>query len=217
MNKKKVCCIIPALNEEKTIGRVISEVKKYVKNVIVIDDNSDDKTGEISKSKGARVIRHKNKEGYANSIGDGLRVALNAGFEIIVTIDADGQHEAKDVPPLIGDIEKGAGIAIGQRPYKARFAEYLFSLYSEKKIGISDPLCGLRAYSSNTLERISYVEKIYSVGTQVLFEAGKKGIIIEQEKISLNKRKDKPRFGNIIVANIKILYGMINMILKYGF
>jgi len=114
-------------------------------------------------------------------------------------------------------IAKGADIATGTRPYRARLAEYVFSWYSKRKLGIPDPLCGLRAYRADIFRKCRSIERRYSVGTQILFEAKRHGFSIMHGSISLNTRKDSPRFGNRVFANLKIFFGLLNMALRYGF
>jgi len=108
---KSVCVIIPAFNEEDSVGRVVSMTKELYPSfpVLVIDDGSQDKTGEIAKLQGAKVIRHPYNKGLGAAIKTGIR---NADTDIIIIIDADGQHDPKyvaDMLPLLSEYDMVVG------------------------------------------------------------------------------------------------------------
>jgi len=208
--KNKIIAVIPALNEEATIGNVLKNVKKYVDGIIVVDDGSSDNTYNISK-KYAVVLRHKKNQGYDKSLNDGFKLAKRKNAKIIITMDADGQHLASDIPKFIKSIiGKKADIAVGKRPYKSRFMEHVFGNYG-KKIGISDPLCGMKAYDSEIYKKIGFFDNIGSIGTQSLFLASKKGYKLKEIPIKLRKRKDTPRFGRKIKANLKLFFAYLRL------
>jgi dolichol-phosphate hexosyltransferase len=103
MFNNKVSVIIPTKNEEGSIGEIISKVKKYTDDIIVIDGHSSDKTREIAGAMGAKVFLD-NKKGK----GDAIRVAISkAEREILVFIDADGSHDPDDIPKLVEPILDG--------------------------------------------------------------------------------------------------------------
>ncbi len=212
-NKKKdnkIIAVIPALNEEKTIESVLKKTKKYVDEIIVVDDCSKDKTAKIAE-KYAYVIKHNKNEGYDKSIDDGFKLAKKRKAEIIITLDADGQHFPEDIPRLIKHIKnKNADIVAGKRPYNARLMEQIFANFG-KKLGIEDPLCGMKAYSIKVYDDIGFFDKISSIGTQLLFTALKRGYKIKNIKIKLNKRKDVPRFGRKLKANFKLLRALLRL------
>src|SRR4030042_2438817 len=112
----KLIAIIPAYNEEKPIGEVVQGVKKYTENIIVIDDGSEDKTSEIAQKRGAKVYRHFINRGLGGALGTGIKTALISGADIIVTLDADGQHDTAEIPRIIKPIIDGkADVVIGSR------------------------------------------------------------------------------------------------------
>jgi glycosyltransferase involved in cell wall biosynthesis len=115
--KSKVVAIIPAYNEEKRIINVIKKTKKYVDKVIVVDDGSKDKTAEIAKKAGAEVIKYeKNRgKGYATKLG--LNEIISLKPEIIVLLDADGQHDPEYIPYFIDAIKNGADYVYGKRNF----------------------------------------------------------------------------------------------------
>ena len=113
--------LIPAYNEENTIGDVIDLIPKDFPKIkkttiIVVDDGSTDKTSQIAKSKNAFIIKHSSNQGVGKSFQDGLAKAIALQSDILVTIDADGQFNPKEIPKLIQPIiNKSADFVIGSR------------------------------------------------------------------------------------------------------
>jgi glycosyltransferase involved in cell wall biosynthesis len=207
---KKVIAVIPALNEENTLGAVLSGLKDKVDEIILVDDCSKDKTGEIAANTGAVILRHDKNMGYDKSIDDGFGLAAKRGAQIILTFDADGQHNPDDVPKIIKPIVDGtADIVVGRRPYKARITEHLFAFIAKRRCGIEDPLCGLKAYDIKVYKDIGYFDRLSSIGTELMFRTSRKGYRIVQLDIRLNRRRDAPRFGRILKANWKIFKAII--------
>ena len=211
MAEKKVIAVIPALNEEKTISKVIRGVKKYVDETILVDDASTDKTAIIAQREGAIIFSHKKNQGYDKSIEDGFALAAKKGATIILTFDGDGQHNPEDIPKVIEPISTGkADVVVGKRPNYARIAEHLFAFIAKIKANIDDPLCGLKAYHIKVYKDVGYFDKITSIGTQLMFNAKKRGYRVVQRNITLNERDDIPRFGRRVKANWKIFKAIVN-------
>ncbi|MHA2031826.1 MAG: glycosyltransferase family 2 protein, partial [Candidatus Kariarchaeaceae archaeon] len=114
--KTKIIAVIPAFNEAETIEQVIRRTKPYVDQVIVVDDGSTDGTPELAKIAGAVVITHKLNLGVGRTISDGIKTALEDNADIIVSLDADGQHKPEYIPSLTNPIiAKQSDIVIGSR------------------------------------------------------------------------------------------------------
>ena len=112
----KIFVVIPAHNEEKKIGKVLKDLKKngYM-HVIVVDDGSSDRTMDIAENY-ATVIRHPINQGAGAATVTGFDYAVRHGADIIVTIDADGQHDVSDIKKVIRPIlDKKAELVIGSR------------------------------------------------------------------------------------------------------
>lgn len=108
----KVTVIVPALNEEETIGAVLADVRAYADELVVVDGNSGDRTREIAREMGVRVVTD-NGRGKGAAIRQGLSLASNP---IVVFIDADGSHEPSDIPSMVAPIRDDlADIVIGSR------------------------------------------------------------------------------------------------------
>ena len=213
MAKRKIISIIPALNEEKTIQKIIKGVKKYVDEIILVNDASTDKTAIIAQREGAIVLSHKKNQGYDKSIDDGFALAAKREATVILTFDGDGQHNPEDIPKIIEPILNGkADVVVGRRPRHARIAEYLYAFIAKIKVNIDDPLCGIKAYCIEVYKDVGYFDRISSIGTQLMFNAKKRGYRVVQENIELNERRDITRFGKGIKANWKIFKAIIKTI-----
>ena len=112
----KVVCVIPAYNEEFTISSVVRNAMTICNLVIVVDDGSTDRTVEEATKAKAKVVSHIIRLGVGAALSTGLRAASNHDAEIIVTLDADEQHDPKEIPNVIAPILDGkADLVIGSR------------------------------------------------------------------------------------------------------
>jgi len=151
---------IPALNEEATIAKVLIRANRHVDKVLVVDDGSSDDTGLIAENLGATVIRHKRNLGKGVALRGCLDWARDQGVEVLVTLDADGQHNPDEIPKLIDPILRGeADVSIGSRrltggapAYRrlgARFLDHATRVKSSDSV--VDSQSGFRAYSRRAL------------------------------------------------------------------
>jgi len=115
-NVSAVWVVVPAYNEEQTIGRVVSELRSDGHTVVVVDDGSRDKTAEIARQSGAIVLRHALNLGQGGALQTGIAFCLKANARYICTFDADGQHRAEDVRILWERLVSGQyDIVLGSR------------------------------------------------------------------------------------------------------
>lgn len=213
MRGERVVVVIPALDEERTIGDVVAGVRPFVDEVLVIDDGSTDETSRRARAAGATVYRHPTNQGYDRSIETGFRLAADRDASVVVTFDADGQHLADDLPAVLDPIlYGGADVVVGQRPRRARAAERLFARYMRSRFGIHDPLCGLKAYRIEVYLDVGYFDEHSSIGTRLTVEAITRGYDVDQVSIRLAGRGDQPRFGQRLEANWKILRAMARIL-----
>jgi len=162
MNQKNFEIIIPAYNEEATIGELIHELKSSLGDdvaITVVDDASLDKTAEISEANGARVIRHPYNMGNGATVRTGLR---NATAEISVLMDADGQHRVQDIPVLLEYMDRFE-MAIGARDFsRVSFrnqANRVYNLFASyvTLFPVKDLTSGFRAVKTKTAKRFLYL------------------------------------------------------------
>lgn len=219
-DKLKVIIGLPAFNEEKNIGLIISQLKKKYDDVIVCDDGSVDATSTIASSLGAHVIKHEKNLGYGSAIKTIFNEARKIGGDILVTFDADGQHQISDIDSVLQPIfEDKADIVIG-----SRFLGKTTNLPKYRKIGIktiteltnaitgskiTDSQSGFRAYARRVFDELSPTESGMGVSTEILIKAAKKQLRITEVPITIsyedNKHSQEPisHGTSVIISTIK--------------
>ncbi|MEO6923291.1 MAG: glycosyltransferase family 2 protein, partial [Bryocella sp.] len=171
MDRSRVAIVIPAWNESATIADVVRSARAYGLP-IVVDDGSTDETAALAREAGAEVISHEQNRGYDGALNSGFQRASELECEIIVTADADGQHDPMLITKFVDAIDRGADVVIGIRSRKQRFAEHLFALYTRIRYGIEDPLCGMKAYRKFVYDALGHFDSHGLVGTELaLFAA----------------------------------------------
>lgn len=205
--------VIPAHNEEKTIKKVVQEVYPHSQNIIVIDDASTDKTSTILKTLLVHTIHNKQKLGYSKSLETGIKKAFENGADYAISFDADGQHRGSDLPKIIAAIKKyQPDFVLGRRTEKNRFMELFLGLYAKIRFGFSDPLCGLKAYKRDTFQKYNYLEKKFTIGTEIVFRALKEGAKFTEVEVTSQKRSDTSRFAGRIKGNLLELRALYNIL-----
>ncbi len=158
--------IIPAFNESLKIGDIIEKVKKSLAeaDILIVDDGSSDRTAEVASKHGVKAVSLPFNLGYGAALETGYKYGFKEGYEYVVQMDADGQHEPRCINDLLAGLKNGeADIVIGSRylkdcGYKTTFARYIgtfiFSkiatLFSGQKI--TDPTSGFQALNRKVLE-----------------------------------------------------------------
>ena len=152
MATSKVSIVVPAYNEEDGLGQVLEKVKSVVGDeceVIVVDDASTDRTYEITQRAGVRVVRHRRNRGYGAALKTGIRAASG---EVVVTMDADGQHNPEDIPELVSclddsDMVSGVRSKASHSPWVRRPGKLLLGVVANFLAGMNIPdlNCGFRA------------------------------------------------------------------------
>ena len=181
MRAKRVAVVIPAYNEERTIAEVIRGLKQHgFTTLIVVDDGSSDCTGELASHEGAIRLRHMLNRGLGGALGTGISAALRLGAEVIVTFDADGQHDPNDITRLLEPIEAGeAEVVIGSRmldprgmPYRRRLANWTANVITYLLFGAwtTDSQSGLRAFSSRAAARMQIMTTGMEVSSEIIAE-----------------------------------------------
>ena len=118
MTRTRIVAIVPALNEEGIIGKVVDEIRAVSPeiDVVVVDDASSDETAAVARSHGATVLRLPFNVGIGGAVQTGFRYALAEEYDRAVRLDGDGQHDAREIPKLLEPVERGeADLVIGSR------------------------------------------------------------------------------------------------------
>lgn len=150
--------LIPARDEANSIGQVIADTRNhYLGPLVVIDDGSLDGTPEVAVAAGALVLRLPLRLGAWGAMQTGLRYAQRQGWELAVTLDADGQHDPADIVTLLAPIREGrADVVIGACPPRVSWARRLAWGYFRalSGIGLEDLTSGFRAYNRAAIARL---------------------------------------------------------------
>lgn len=156
--------VVPAYNESTVIASVVGDLRRHVEHIVVVDDCSTDQTAAEARAAGAIVLRHEINRGQGAAIQTGLEFALRRGADYIVTFDADGQHDADDLPVLLSPIrEKRADFVLGSRftggstvPPLRRLLLRCAVVFTRLTSGlrVTDAHNGLRAFSRRGAEAI---------------------------------------------------------------
>lgn len=105
-DRNDILAVIPTYNNEKTVARVIADVRRYCAHVLVVNDGSTDSTAQILAAEGVGTISYAPNRGKGYAIRRALRYAEEHGYRYMITIDSDGQHFASDIPKFVEEIEK---------------------------------------------------------------------------------------------------------------
>ena len=187
----KTYLVIPAYNEEKKIGGVIDNLKKHkLKNLIVVDDGSKDNTGKIAKQHGARVYTHVINRGLGGALSTGIEAAIIGGAEIIVTCDADGQHDVADIKKAIEVLKKKKlDVVIGSRlinskgmPISRKIINFGANITTYLLFGIyvSDTQSGLRVFTREAAKKIKIKTNRMEVSSEIINEIGRNKLKFEE-------------------------------------
>jgi glycosyltransferase involved in cell wall biosynthesis len=195
----RIAFIIPAYNEASTIseviGAVVSSAKKnnYAFEIIVIDDGSKDGTAVVARAAGAHVIQHVLNTGSGGATATGLSYAQQNGFAIAATLDADGQHDPRDVISGIELLKKGGvDLLIGSRLIDTNGMSRVkilgnkgLSLITLILFGIkvTDSQSGLRIFSKIALDNLKWKTSGYEFCSEMLWRAKQQGLIISEYPI----------------------------------
>ena len=207
MPEHDIVILIPCYNEEKTVLHVNKIAKKFAE-VLVIDDASTDNTKKILKKNRIKFFSNSVNQGYEKSLIDGFKFILKnfKKKKYILTLDADAEFQADGISKLISLIKKkNLDLVIGQRSKFNRFSEIFLNYFFFKKYKIKDPISGLKIYKIKFLKEIikELSFSMFLVDIVCLFK--KMNLKVKNIEVSVKKRLDKPRVGNYLNSNLKIL------------
>lgn len=239
---RKLVITIPCLNEEKTIAQVIRSIPKKIAGiekieVIVIDDGSTDKTAQVARQNGAKVILHRRNLGLARTFEDGIKEALHLKADLIVNTDGDNQYDQREISKLVRPIlENRAEMVLGDRQIKK-----LTHMPKSKKIGnllgswvirlltgtkVNDASTGFRAFSREIARSFEYISG-HTYTHETIIHAHFQQFRIEEIPVHFKKRRGgKSRLiknlwqhvklsGAIIVRTI-VFYQALNYLFVIG-
>ena len=184
-----VSVVIPAYFEEKTIGSIVERCLPFADEILVINDGSTDDTAKAARTAGARVINLPANRGVLGATQVGLK---EASCDIIVTLDADGQHNPVEIPKIIKPIIEGnADLVMGVRPSFPYFSERLLTWMTSLKVPVGDASTGFRAVTRKIARKMKLHGRCMC-GTFVL-ESARHGARVASVPISVREREDGAR------------------------
>ncbi len=189
----KTIVAMPAYNEANYIGSVVLQAKQYGDEVLVADDGSKDRTADIAEMAGASVIRHENNRGKGAGVIDIIAEAARRNADVLVLMDADAQHDPREIPGLIKAVQDGADLVIGSRSlgreniptYRKAGQKVLSKLTGTlSKAKVMDTESGFRALSRKAIATMHLKETGFAIESEMISEAADLGLKIVEVPIT---------------------------------
>jgi glycosyltransferase involved in cell wall biosynthesis len=199
----KASVVVPAFDAERTIGGVLLDLRRELgEPILVVDDGSRDGTAEAARAGGAEVVRHARNRGKGAAIATGLREARQRGADVVLTVDADGQHPASSAREVLFASPDPHALVLGVRdlagegaPRANRFSNgisnYFLSIFARQPL--ADTQCGLRRYPVNETLALGARAEGYAFEAEVLLRAARRGLPIVQRGVHVVYPPEKER------------------------
>ncbi|MFZ3170276.1 MAG: glycosyltransferase family 2 protein [Candidatus Methanoperedens sp.] len=213
--------ILPAFNEEVSIGSMVLHARQHVDHVVVIDDGSNDRTSEVATLAGAEVIRHPKNLGKGMAFRTGFEHAGKNGCKVVITMDSDGQHDPDDIQKLISPIlNEEADIVNGSRymndtdkntPFYRRIGQNILDKATNLNAGLqtTDTQSGFRAFARHTLPAFRFKSNGLAIESEMLMDAANAGFRIKEVGIGVRYDVDGSS-ENPITHGLKVLGNVIH-------
>ena len=196
--REKWLAALPVFNEVDYVNDVLNEVLCYSSHVLVVDDGSTDGTSEILAERAdVQLIRHPQNKGYGAALQTAFEYAIEEGFDGVVTLDCDGQHQPKRIPRFI-EAAANVDIVSGSRYLKQYDgddvppAERLFinrritaELNRRLDLDLTDAFCGFKAYRTSALRQMRITDNGYAMPLQLWVEAAANGLHVMEIPVPL--------------------------------
>lgn len=198
----RVAVVIPAYNEEDSIGKVLPRIPKTVCGVetavLVVDDGSRDRTGDIARAHGATVARHVINRGGGAALRTGYRLMADSGASVVVTLDADGQHLPEEMsrlvaPVLDGEVDVAHGSRVIGHAEPNHFARELGVVFFNRLVSfitrtkVSDCSNGYRAVRASVLPQLVLRQEQFHT-SEFMIEAIKRGVPAREVPVTVVRR-----------------------------
>lgn len=202
---------LPVYNEAQSVQSVLDEVGRYSEHVLVVDDGSSDGTAELLDRRGdIRVVRHDQNQGYGAALSTAFCYAIEHGFDGVVTIDCDGQHEPKRIPRFVA-AGKSVDIVSGSRylkqypgdsepPAQRRWVNQQITAELNRRLGLhlTDAFCGFKAYRVDAIKRLNLQETGYAMPLELWVQAAARELKIIELPVPLIYLDEKRSFGGVL-------------------
>jgi glycosyltransferase involved in cell wall biosynthesis len=194
---EKVCVLIPAYNAQWTLGSVLKKIRSLEIDIIVVDDGSLDETKKIISASGVHLLEHPFNRGKGAALRTGFQYILQKDYKVVITLDADGQHDPSEIPPLLKIFQSvNPDILIVSRA--AEFAKMTFLRRFWNRLGgkavsrlchsdITDSQSGFRLMRADVLREIDLSTSRFETELELLIKACKKGASVLSVPLSSQK------------------------------
>lgn len=199
----KFCVVVPGFQEERHIGEVVTGIREYCPTVIVVDDGSTDRTADVAEAAGAVILKHEVNKGKGAALETGYEYALESGFEVVIAMDADGQHDPADLPGFLEVYRKtGAPVVLGNRmhdpqamPFVRRMTNRFMSWLLSREMGVRvpDTQNGFRLFHRDVIPYLVTESERFAADSEVLLNLAKHGVRIESAPIKVIYRDEKSK------------------------
>ena len=222
-SEKKVLVIIPAFNEEGSVGKVVEEVKTHLPQIdaLVVNDGSTDLTSEIAKAKGAIVLDLPFNLGIGGAMQAGYKYAYEKDYDIAIQVDGDGQHDPREIPKLLRALEEAkvdvvmGSRFIGDSDYKASMMRRVGILVLSKAVSmivgekLTDPTSGFRAANRRAIQlfSVNYPQDYPEPEAMVLLHQCR--LKMKEIPVKINQRYS----GESSITKLRSIYYMVKVLL----
>jgi len=199
------CVIVPAYNEERRIAAVVRSVREQVPVVVAVDDGSRDGTAREAEQAGAVVLRHETNRGKGAALETGFRYAREQGYDYVITMDGDGQHDPADLPKFVETYERtGIPVLIGNRmadagsmPWIRRVTNRVMSWLLSREMAqfVPDTQCGYRLFRCDIVPLVAAESVRYAAESEMLLNVADRGIRIDAVPIATIYRDEKSKIN----------------------
>ncbi|GAB4131037.1 glycosyltransferase family 2 protein [Thermopirellula anaerolimosa] len=203
---------IPVFNEVRHVGPVLREVLKYATDVLAVDDGSWDGTDAILRQfSRVTTVRHPHNRGYGASLRTAFRFAIERGYDVIVTLDCDGQHEPRRIPDFVlacsGDVDIVSGSRYlanfpgdGKPPADRRRINQIITDELNQRLGLrlTDAFCGFKAYRVAALAKLDLTDDGYAMPLELWVQAVHHQLRIIELPVPLIYLDEERSFGGAL-------------------
>jgi glycosyltransferase involved in cell wall biosynthesis len=216
INSSRICAVIPFYNEKETLSSILNNTINYVDIIVAVNDGSNDGWYFEQKENKVQFINLDRNYGKGKALSEGFKLAIEVGAEIIITLDADLQHDPKYIPHLISEL-KSYEIVIGNRlknltrmPLSRKISNKLTSFLLSIKTGqeIVDSQCGFRAYRSEVLKNVKTTYSGFEAESEMIINAARKGYRISFVDVPTiyGNEKSKMKPVQAIIGFLRVLF-----------
>ncbi len=216
-----IVAVIPAFNEEVAIGSVIARAKQHVDEVLVVDDGSADNTSLVAELMGATVIRHEQNSGKGTALRTAFRWSQHKKVDVVVTLDADGQHNPDEIPQIVepilwkqADVVNGARFLKGHSvevPKYRRLGQEILTHATNMtaEVKLNDSQSGFRAFGKDTFGIFKFNNNGMGVESEMIHDAATAGFKITEVPITCRYDVEGSTF-NPVKHGVSVLNSIVN-------